>query len=83
MIIDRKGNVILKYSKVHTVDFKTEFFTEPGTEFKTAILDYGEGKVNLGTMICYDREFPESSKNINDKGCWNNNSSKCMPLWQI
>ena len=25
MIIDRKGNVILKYSKVHTVDFKTEF----------------------------------------------------------
>lgn len=25
MIIDRKGNAILKYSKVHTVDFKTEF----------------------------------------------------------
>lgn len=68
MIIDRKGNVILKYSKVHTVDFKTEFFTEPGTEFKTAILDYGEGKVNLGTMICYDREFPESARILMIKG---------------
>ena len=68
MIIDRKGNAILKYSKVHTVDFKTEFFTEPGTEFKTAILDYGEGKVNLGAMICYDREFPESARILMIKG---------------
>lgn len=68
MIIDRKGHTILKYSKVHTVDFKEEFFTEPGKEFKTAILDYGRGKVNLGAMICYDREFPESARILMIKG---------------
>ena len=68
MIIDRKGHTILKYSKVHTVDFKEEFFTEPGKEFKTAILDYGRGKVNLGAMIFYDREFPESARILMIKG---------------
>ena len=68
MIIDRKGNIILKYSKVHTVDFKIEFFTEPGNEFKIAALDYGRGKVNLGAMICYDREFPESARILMIKG---------------
>lgn len=68
MIIDRKGNSILKYSKVHTVDFKIEFYTEPGKDFRTAILDYGRGTVNLGAMICYDREFPESARILMIKG---------------
>lgn len=68
MIIDRKGDIILKYSKVHTVDFKTEIFTEPGREFKTAVLNYGRGTVNLGSMICYDREFPESARILMIKG---------------
>lgn len=35
---------------------------EPGTEFKTCELDYGRGKVKLGTMICFDRDFPESTR---------------------
>ena len=61
-IIDRKGNIILKYSKVHTVDFKTEHFLEPGKEFYTAELEYKNGKVKVGAMICYDREFPESAR---------------------
>lgn len=62
IIIDRNGNIVLKYSKVHTVDFKMEAYTEPGTEFKTCWLDYGRGKVKLGTMICFDRDFPESAR---------------------
>lgn len=61
-IIDRKGNIILKYSKIHTVDFKTEHFLEPGKEFYTTELEYKNGKVKLGAMICYDREFPESAR---------------------
>jgi len=48
VIIDRKGKIILKYSKVHTVDSKMEAYTEPGREFKTCELDYGRGKVKLG-----------------------------------
>lgn len=61
-IIDRKGNIILKYSKVHTIDFKTERFLEAGKDFYTAELEYKNGKVKLGAMICYDREFPESAR---------------------
>ncbi len=62
IIIDRDGNIILKYSKVHTVDPKMEANTEPGEEFKTCELNYGRGKVELGTMICFDRDFPESAR---------------------
>ena len=62
VIIDRKGKIILKYSKVHTVDSKMEAYTQSGTEFKTCELDYCRGKVKLGTMICFDRDFPESAR---------------------
>ncbi len=62
VIIDRNGNIVLKYSKVHTVDSKMEAYTQSGTEFKTCELDYGRGKVKLGTMICFDRDFPESAR---------------------
>ena len=62
IIIDRNGNIILKYSKVHTVDSKMEAYMEPGTEFKVGELDYGRGKVKLGAMICFDRDFPESAR---------------------
>lgn len=62
VIIDRNGKIILKYSKVHTVDSKMEAYIQFGTEFKTCELDYGRGKVKLGTMICFDRDFPESAR---------------------
>lgn len=62
VIIDRNGNIVLKYSKVHTVDSKMEAYIQSGTEFKTCELDYGRGKVKLGTMICFDRDFPESAR---------------------
>lgn len=68
IIYDRFGNKILKYSKVHTVDFKMEKYTEPGTDFYVEELDYGRGKVNIGSMICYDREFPESARILMLKG---------------
>lgn len=62
IIIDKDGNIILKYSKVHTVDFKMEAFIQPGDSFQTCELDYGRGKIKLGTMICFDREFPENAR---------------------
>ena len=68
IIYDRFGNKVLKYSKVHTVDFKMEKYTEPGTDFYVKELDYGRGKVNIGAMICYDREFPESARILMLKG---------------
>lgn len=68
IIYDRFGNKILKYSKVHTVDFKMEKYTQPGTDFYVRELDYGKGKVNIGSMICYDRDFPESARILMLKG---------------
>lgn len=62
IIIDRKGKIALKYSKVHTVDYKMEAYTQPGKEFKTCELDYERGKVKIGAMICFDRDFPESAR---------------------
>ncbi len=59
-IIDRRGKILLKYSKVHTCDFDWERYLEGGGEFR--VCDF-EG-VCLGTMICYDREYPESAREL-------------------
>lgn len=68
IIYDRFGNKVLKYSKVHTVDFKMEKYTTPGEDFFVSQLDYERGKVNIGSMICFDREFPESARILMLKG---------------
>lgn len=68
IIIDKNGNIILKYSKVHTVDYKMESYLQPGNTFETCILDYGHGTVKLGAMICFDRDFPESARILMLKG---------------
>lgn len=68
IIYDRFGNKVLKYSKVHTVDFKMEKYTKPGTDFYVSELDYEGGKVKLGSMICFDRDFPESARILMLKG---------------
>lgn len=58
--IDRNGDIILKYSKVHTCDFDWERYLESGQEFKVCKFD----GVNIGVMICYDREYPESAREL-------------------
>ena len=67
-IIDRKGNIILSYAKVHTCDFSMERLLDDGKEFKVCELEYENGKINIGTMICYDREYPESARILMLKG---------------
>ncbi len=62
-LIDRHGNIIMTYSKVHTCDFiDLELHTTPGDEFYVAELDTRLGPVMVGSMICYDREHPESAR---------------------
>lgn len=63
-IIDKEGEILMKYSKVHTCDFSYEKMLEGGDEFK--VCDF-EG-VKLGVMICYDREYPESARILMLKG---------------
>ena len=64
LLIGRSGEILMKYSKVHTCDFSLESLLEPGQEFLTAEFD----GVKLGIMICYDREFPESARVLMLKG---------------
>ncbi len=68
-IIDRWGNVILTYAKVHTCDWSPdEAALTPGDDFHVATLNTAAGGVEVGAMICYDREFPESARILMLKG---------------
>ncbi len=68
VLIDRYGQNILTYAKVHTCDFGEECRLTPGDGFYVADLDTGKGIVKTGAMICYDREFPESARLLMLKG---------------
>jgi predicted amidohydrolase len=62
-IVNRSGEIVLTYAKVHTCDFAaTEASLTPGDEFPVCTLDTKAGAVKVGCMICYDREFPESAR---------------------
>ena len=61
-LFDRFGREALTYAKVHTCDFGDERYLTPGDGFVTAELDTASGPVQVGAMICYDREFPESAR---------------------
>lgn len=63
-VINKSGEILMKYSKVHTCDFADEKTVESGKEFK--VCDF-EG-IKLGVMICYDREYPESARVLMLKG---------------
>lgn len=67
-LINRHGEIILTYAKVHTCDFSTEAACTPGDDFYVADLDTVKGFVKTGIMICYDREFPESARILMLKG---------------
>lgn len=63
-LIDRHGQAVLTYAKVHTCDFAFETVLTPGEDFPVAELDTRLGPVHIGVMICYDREFPESAREL-------------------
>jgi predicted amidohydrolase len=67
-LIDRHGQVIMTYAKVHTCDFSMEAACTPGDDFHVATLDTEKGTVKVGAMICFDREFPESARILMLKG---------------
>ena len=68
IFFDRAGKEILHYSKVHTCAFADEAVLAGGDDFYVAELDTGSGSIKIGSMICFDREFPESSRILMLKG---------------
>lgn len=67
-LFDRLGKLALTYAKVHTCDFGDERVLTSGDDFYVADVDTKIGKVKVGAMICYDREFPESARILMLKG---------------
>lgn len=67
-LIDRHGDLVLTYAKVHTCDFGFEMALTPGDDFYVTTLDTAQGDVQIGAMICYDREFSESARVLMLKG---------------
>jgi N-carbamoylputrescine amidase len=61
-LIDRRGEIVLTYAKVHTCAFGPEAACTPGDGFPVCTLDTGAGPVRTGAMICFDREFPEAAR---------------------
>lgn len=61
-LIDRHGEIVLTYAKVHTCEFDLEAALTPGDGFPVCALDTEQGDVKIGFMICFDREFPESAR---------------------
>jgi N-carbamoylputrescine amidase len=67
-LIDRHGEIMMTYAKVHTCDFDKEAVCTPGDDFYVCTLDTDAGDVKIGAMICFDREFPESARILMLKG---------------
>ncbi len=63
-LIDRHGERVLTYAKVHTCDWGPDGHLTPGDKFSVVDLDTAAGPVRVGMMICYDREFPESARTL-------------------
>ena len=64
-LFDRHGKLVYRYSKVHICDFgeaNDEGVLNAGEAFFTKELDTEKGIVKVGSMFCYDREFPESAR---------------------
>jgi predicted amidohydrolase len=70
-LFDRHGKLQYRYAKVHICDFgeaDDESVLDAGDSFFVADLDTKDGIVKVGSMICYDREFPESARILMLKG---------------
>lgn len=62
-LLDAEGEPVYIYRKVHCRDFESidhaGFFT-PGDSFHAAPMAFHGHQVQVGTLICFDREIPES-----------------------
>lgn len=67
-LFDRKGELQYTYAKVHTCDFGDECRLDAGEDFYVEDLNTAKGTIKVGSMICYDREFPESARILMLKG---------------
>lgn len=71
VFIDRNGEITSVYRKVHCRSFEDKWWGNhftPGDEFRVIEFDRGGETVQLGLMICFDREMPESTRCLRAMG---------------
>ena len=70
VLYDRHGVAKVVYSKVHTAVWsQCESMTAPGNRLYIAVLDTARaGMVTVGSMICADREYPETPRILAEMG---------------
>jgi len=70
LLIDPKGDILLLHRKVHICFFDApEMVLDQGKTFDVATIEAADGQVNIGLMICMDREYAESAAALSAKGC--------------
>jgi len=67
-LINAQGDIVLTYAKVHTSQHTEEHHCGAGERFHVADLAVRDMVIQVGAMICYDREFPESGRLLSVMG---------------
>jgi predicted amidohydrolase len=70
-LISPDGQYVYIYRKVHCRHFENinhQGYFSPGSNFYSAELQFSERRYNVGTIICFDREIPESLRCIRSLG---------------
>ena len=70
-LISADGEIVSVYRKVHCRPFESirhEGVFVPGNEFSVTELRYDERAFEIGIMICFDREIPESVRCLRSLG---------------
>jgi apolipoprotein N-acyltransferase len=74
LVIDKTGNLLINYNKVHLVKVLEDRFT-PGNQMGLFIID----NFQAGTAICKDLDFPKFIKNYGES----NTALLCVPAWDF
>ena len=62
-LFDRLGDAVLHYAKTHLCPWgPPDTGCTPGDAFPVATLDTRAGAIQVGALICFDREFPEAAR---------------------
>lgn len=70
-LISPEGQYVYVYRKVHCRHFENINYWgcfSPGTSFYSADLKFGRKRYKVGTIICFDREIPESLRCLRSLG---------------
>ena len=69
ILIAPSGEVVLRHRKVHTCFFENpEKVCGGGTDLAVAAIETAAGPVTVGMMICMDREYPEVTRTLSQRG---------------